>query len=83
MNGEGDGTAKARLLKAVLGADGYAIAPDDEAWFVLGGREREKTALKQTLSLRLAEHRKAGEELNARQVQQALVALEAIGISGA
>lgn len=71
--------AKARLFKAVAGIDGYELAPDDEAWFTLGGREQEKAAQKRILTERLAAQQKAGDIGGAEKTRQALANLEAVG----
>lgn len=68
--------AMARLLKAVVGIDGYERAPNDEDWFVFGSREQEKAAQKRVLTERLAARQKASDLLGADQTRKELADLE-------
>lgn len=71
--------AKAKLLKAVAGVDGYELAPNDEDWFTLGGREREKAMQRRVLNDRLANQQKSGDIAGAEKTRKELAELEAIG----
>lgn len=71
--------AKAKLFKAVAGVDGYEMAPDDEDWFTLGGREQEKAVQKRILNERLAAQQKAGDIGGADKTRKELANLEAFG----
>ena len=71
--------AKAKLLKAVAGVDGYETAPNDEDWFTLGGREQEKAHQKRMLTERLAAQQKAGDITGIDKTRTALADLDAYG----
>lgn len=71
--------AKAKLLKALAGVDGYETAPNDEDWFTLGGREQETATQKRVLTERLAAQQKTGDIAGADQTRKALANLETFG----
>jgi hypothetical protein len=78
LHDDSDST-KARLLKAVVGSDGYEMASDDEEWFTLGGREREKATQRRALNERMADQQKRGDLAGADNTRKALADLEANG----
>lgn len=71
--------AKAKLVKAVAGVDGYELAPNDEDWFTLGGLEREKATQRRVLNDRLANQQKSGDIVGAEKTRKELTDLEAFG----
>lgn len=71
--------AKAKLTKALAGVDGYEMAPNDEDWFTLGGREQEKVTQKRVLNERLAAQQKAGDIAGASKTRKELADLESLG----
>jgi len=79
VRGRGTMNDKATEFKALFGMDGYAMAPNDEDWFTLGGRENEKEAQKATLKARLEQQKKDKDWLGEIKTEEALKALDAQG----
>lgn len=66
-------------FKAFMRTDGLGMAPDDEDWFTLGGRSKEKAKRKKALQLELYKQIELG-NLNAqKKIEQEIAELEQDG----
>jgi hypothetical protein len=66
-------------FKALLRADKLEMAPNDEDWFVLGGREAERKKRVRELSQELERHQKAGDTQAFMATRQALQQMQQEG----
>ena len=73
---------KIKLVKSILGLDGYEMALDDEDWFVLGGREKDHAAQKRALEKTKEEQKVKNDLLGLKKTEEQLKTLEERGPVG-